>query len=224
MTNCIGPFCAGSFIYKKKVQRKFVTPLLLHSTLPHLPSFAAPCVYVCLLCPFANWVCIIRPQAQPQLQLPHCLFSISISSTYFFFDNPLSHPLPSHSLLVAVERIILPFAFALAVEIRSAFKMFIPFSSHVSFRFGLAFCFLVVVPPSLSLSPLLFGALMFSRCFPFPCFSYFSFFILGLIYNQGCFGCRNSITSCPWPARIPCIRSPLGPVCKSNSTSFSDSI
>lgn len=127
---------------------------------------------------------------------------------------PPKLPHPSHFLLVAVERIILPFAFALAVEIRLAFKMFIPFSSHVSFRFGLAFCFLVV---AFSFEPWCLADVSLFRV------SLFSLF-LGLIYNQGWFSCRNSITSCPWRERIPCILNPLGPVCKSNSTSFSDSI
>lgn len=223
MTNCIGPFCAGSFIYKKKYNESLLRPFLLHSTLPHLPPFAAPCVYVCLLCPFANWVCIIRPQAQPQLQLPFCLFSISISSTYFFFDNPLPHspalPLSTRCSWTHYFAICIRIGRGNSLGIQNVHSLFEP--RFVSFwaRFLFSCCC-----SSLSLSPSLSGALMFSRCFPFPCFSFFSFFILGLIYNQGCFGCRNSITSCPWRARIPCIRSPLGPVCKSNSTSFSDSI
>lgn len=121
------------YIYIQKVLRKFVTPPLLLFTLPHLPH--RPWVYVCLLRPFANWVCIIRPQAKlQQQQLP--LFLLSISSTYFFFNSPLPNyhtPLTFYSLQLN----------ALFCHLHSHWPWKFAWHSKCSFRFRATFRFVL---------------------------------------------------------------------------------
>lgn len=150
MTNCIGPFCAGSFIYKKKkynesLLRPFCFTRLCHTSLPLPPPAYTYVYYAPLPIGFAlsgrKHSCSFRTASSPFPSLLHTFSSITPCHTpcpptlYSLQLNALFCHLHSHW----------PWKFA-----RHS-KCSFPFRATFRFVLGSLFVFLLLfLPPSLS--------------------------------------------------------------------------